>query len=241
MNREDARNKIIFALDVGGLADIDRWAELLSGRVGMFKVGKELFTSCGPAAVTAVQRHGGQVFLDLKYHDIPNTVARAMVSAARLGVQLVNLHALGGGEMMETAATAVHKEFNAAERPQLLAVTILTSATVETLRQVGIEHSVQDMVVRLARLAKDSGMDGVVASPLEIEPIRAVCGPDFLIVTPGVRPSFAVADDQKRIMTPAQAVVAGADYLVIGRPIAAAVDPVQAAELITDEIMAGVL
>jgi orotidine-5'-phosphate decarboxylase len=241
MNRNDARNKIIFALDVGSVAEIDRWAELLSGKVGMFKVGKELFTSCGPAAVTAVQRHGGQVFLDLKYHDIPNTVARAMVSAARLGVQLVNLHALGGGEMMETAVAAVQKECIVAERPRLLAVTILTSSTVETMRQVGIEHPVQEMVVRLARLAKDSGMDGVVASPLEIEPIRAACGPDFLIVTPGVRPTFAAADDQKRIMTPAQAVGAGADYLVIGRPIAAAADPTLAAERIADEIMVGVL
>ncbi len=238
MNPEDARNKIIFALDVNGLAEIDRYAGMLSDRVGMFKVGKELFTSCGPAAVKAVQNHGGQVFLDLKYHDIPNTVANAMLEAARMGVQLANLHALGGGEMMESAARAVQKEFGD-DRPRLLAVTILTSSTEATLRQVGIEHSVQDMVVRLARLAKDSGMDGVVASPLEIELIRKACGPDFLIVTPGVRPSFAAADDQKRIMTPADAVSAGADYLVIGRPIAKAADPAAAAQLIAAEIMAG--
>lgn len=238
MNPIDARNKIIFALDVNGLSEIDRYAGMLSGRVGMFKVGKELFTSCGPAAVKAVQKHGGQVFLDLKYHDIPNTVANAMLEAARLGVQLANLHALGGAEMMETAARAVQKEFGD-DRPRLLAVTILTSSTETTLRQVGIEHSVQDMVVRLARLAKDSGMDGVVASPLEIELIRAACGPDFLIVTPGVRPTFAVADDQKRIMTPAEAVSAGADYLVIGRPIAKAADPAAAAQLIADEIVMG--
>lgn len=239
MTLEDARKKIIFALDVNGLDDIDRFAETLAGKVGMFKVGKELFTSCGPAAVKAVQRHGGQVFLDLKYHDIPNTVASAMLEAARLGVQLTNLHALGGAEMMETAVTAVHKEFSGAGRPQLLAVTILTSSTVETLRQVGIEHSVQDMVVRLARLAKASGMDGVVASPLEIGLIREACGPDFLIVTPGVRPSFASVDDQKRIMTPAEAVSSGADYLVIGRPIAKAADPAQAAECIAAEIADG--
>jgi orotidine-5'-phosphate decarboxylase len=238
MNREDARDKIIFALDVNGLDEIERYAGLLSGKVGMFKVGKELFTSCGPAAVKAVQKHGGQVFLDLKYHDIPNTVAKAMLEAARLGVQLTNLHALGGAEMMETASTAVRKEFGD-DRPQLLAVTILTSSTEETLRRVGIEHPVQNMVVRLARLAQDSGMDGVVASPLEIDLIRAAYGPDFLIVTPGVRPSFASADDQKRIMTPCEAVHAGADYLVIGRPIAKAADPVVAAELITDEIVAG--
>jgi len=239
MNPDDARNKIIFALDVNGLAEIDRYAEMLSGRVGMFKVGKELFTSCGPAAVKAVQRYGGQVFLDLKYHDIPNTVANAMLEAARLGVQLANLHALGGGEMMEAAAKAVQKEFSGSERPKLLAVTILTSSTETTLRQIGIDHSVQDMVVRLARLAKQSGMDGVVASPLEIELIREACGPDFLIVTPGVRPSFAAVDDQKRIMTPSEAVRAGADYLVIGRPIAKAADPVQAAQMIADEIVAG--
>lgn len=239
MTSDDARNRIVFALDVNGLDEIDRWAALLSGRVGMFKVGKELFTAEGPAAVKSVQRHGGNVFLDLKYHDIPTTVARAMVEAARLGVHLVNLHALGGAEMMETAVAAVHREFSASERPRLLAVTVLTSSTAETLRQVGIDHPVQDMVVRLALLAKASGMDGVVASPLEIEPIRAACGPDFLIVTPGVRPGFAAVDDQKRIMTPAQAVAAGADYLVIGRPIAKAVDPAAAVELIINEIMEG--
>ena len=239
MTPEEARNKIIFALDVHGLNDIDRWTETLNGKVGMFKVGKELFTSCGPAAVKAVQRHGGQVFLDLKYHDIPNTVASAMLEAARLGVQLANLHALGGAEMMEAAATAINKEFSNSERPRILAVTILTSSTIDTLRQVGIEYSLQDMVVRLARLAKASGMDGVVASPLEIGLIRDACGPDFLIVTPGVRPSFASVDDQKRIMTPAEAVSAGADYLVIGRPIAKAEDPVCAAERITIEITEG--
>ena len=238
MTRDEARKKIIFALDVNGLAEIDRYAEMLSGKVGMFKVGKELFTSCGLEAVRTVQRHGGQVFLDLKYHDIPNTVAKAMVEAARLGVQLANLHALGGREMMETAATAVRKEFGD-QRPRLLAVTILTSSTEETLRDVGINHPVPDMVVRLAKLAQESGMDGVVASPLEIGLIRAACGPDFLIVTPGVRPGFASVDDQKRIMTPGEAVSAGADFLVIGRPIAKAVVPADAAELIVDEIVAG--
>ncbi|MBK5275429.1 MAG: orotidine-5'-phosphate decarboxylase [Desulfuromonadales bacterium] len=238
MTRDEARNKIIFALDVNGLEEIDRFAGLLSGKVGMFKVGKELFTSCGPEAVRTVQRHGGQVFLDLKYHDIPNTVAKAMLEAARLGVQLANLHALGGAEMMETAATAVRKEFGD-QRPRLLAVTILTSSTEETLRGVGIDHPIRDMVVRLAKLAQNAGMDGVVASPLEIELIRAACGPDFLIVTPGVRPSFASLDDQKRIMTPAEAVSAGADYLVIGRPIAKDADPAVAAELISSEIVEG--
>src|SRR5664279_5361656 len=147
MNRVDACSKIIFALDVNGVAEIDRYAGLLAGKVGMFKVGKELFTSCGPEAVRAVQRHGGRVFLDLKYHDIPNTVAKAMLEAARLGVQLTNLHALGGAEMMETAATAVRKEFGD-ERPRLLAVTILTSSTTETLRGVGLDYPVDQMVVK---------------------------------------------------------------------------------------------
>jgi orotidine-5'-phosphate decarboxylase len=237
MTRDEARKKIIFALDVHDLAEIDRYAEMLSGKVGMFKIGKELFTSCGLEAVHTVQRHGGEVFLDLKYHDIPNTVAKAMVAAARLGVQLANLHALGGAEMMETTVREVHREFGD-NRPRLLAVTILTSSTAETLQRVGIEHPVEEMVVRLARLAQEAGMDGVVASPLEIGPIRAACGPDFLIVTPGVRPSFAAVDDQKRIMTPGEAVAAGADYLVIGRPIAKAADPVAATELIVDEIVA---
>ncbi len=240
MTREEAKNKIIFALDVDTLKDIDCLAEKLSSKVGMFKVGKELFTSAGPAAVEAVKKHGGEVFLDLKYHDIPNTVAQAMLAAGRLGVKLSNLHALGGPEMMEKASLAVRKEFSESERPRLLAVTILTSSTQATLQAVGIEHPVEEMVVRLAKLAKESGMDGVVASPLEIEAIRAACGPDFLIVTPGVRPSFAAVDDQKRIMTPAEAVKAGADYLVIGRPIAKAADPIQAAELIVDEIVVGV-
>lgn len=239
MTAEQARDKIIFALDVDKLSEIDRWAELLADKVGMFKVGKELFTTAGPAAVEAVKRHGGQVFLDLKYHDIPNTVAQAMLAAGRLGVRLANLHALGGPEMMEKAASEVRKQFTDAERPRLLAVTILTSSTQETLQAVGIEQPVEQMVVRLARLAKASGMDGVVASPLEIQAIRAACGPDFLIVTPGVRPAFASVDDQKRIMTPAEAVKAGADYLVIGRPIAKVADPVQAAELIVDEIVKG--
>jgi len=238
MLRDEARKKIIFALDVNGVAEIDGFASMLTERVGMFKVGKELFTACGREAVTAVQLHGGEVFLDLKYHDIPNTVARAMVEAARLGVKLVNLHALGGGEMMETASTAVRKEFGD-ERPRMLAVTILTSSTAETLRQVGINEPVDQMVVRLAKLAQESGMDGVVASPLEIGLIREACGPNFLIVTPGVRPCFAAVDDQKRIMTPAEAIRAGADYLVIGRPIARSADPAKAADMIVDEILAG--
>ncbi|HXC92447.1 MAG TPA: orotidine-5'-phosphate decarboxylase [Geobacteraceae bacterium] len=238
MNRESAREKVIFALDVNGLKEVEKWSELISARVGMFKIGKQLFTACGPEAVKCVQKHGGEVFLDLKYHDIPNTVAMATLMAARMGVKLANLHALGGFEMMATTMETLDREFKGARLTKVLAVTILTSSTEETLRGIGIEHSVPDMVVRLAKLAKSAGVDGVVASPQEVGLIREACGPDFLIVTPGVRPLFAPADDQKRIMTPGEAVAQGADYLVIGRPISAAADPVKAADMIVDEIMA---
>lgn len=237
MTRQEAKEKIIFALDVSSMAEIDKWSALLAAKVGMFKIGKQLFTATGPAAVQQVQKNGGRVFLDLKYHDIPNTVAMASVEAARLGVELVNLHALGGYEMMATTVAALEKEFKGGPRSKVLAVTILTSSTAETLAGVGIDHSVSDMVVRLAQLARKAGIDGVVASPQEIDLIRQACGPDFLIVTPGVRPAFAAVDDQKRIMSPGEAVAKGADYLVIGRPIAAAADPLAAAELIIDEIV----
>lgn len=239
MTREEAVNKIIFAMDVKEFSDVELWANRLSGHVGTFKVGKQLYTSCGPAAVRMIQKHGGEVFLDLKYHDIPNTVAMATLEAARLGVKLCDLHALGGLEMMSTTMEKLDKEFSSADRPKVLAITVLTSSNEETLRGIGINHTVPEMVVRLAKLAKQAGVDGVVASPQEVELIRQACGKDFLVVTPGVRPSFASADDQKRIMTPAEAVKVGADYLVIGRPIAAAADPVKAAQAIVDEIVAG--
>lgn len=238
MTRDEARRKIIFALDVPGMADVTKWADLLSDKVGMFKIGKQLFTACGPEAVRTVRAAGGELFLDLKYHDIPNTVAMATVEAARLGVQLCNLHALGGYEMMATTMEALDKNCGA-NRPRVLAVTILTSSNQETLAEIGIDTLLKDQVVRLAKLAKRAGVDGVVASPQETALIREACGNDFLIVTPGVRPAFASADDQKRVMTPAEAVSAGADYLVIGRPISAHADPARACDLIIDEILTG--
>lgn len=237
MTREQAKEKIIFALDVESMAQAVMWADLLAPHVGMFKIGKQLFTACGPAVVRAIRERGGEVFLDLKYHDIPNTVAMASLEAARLGVRLFNLHALGGYEMMARTVEALNREFPNSFRSRVLAVTILTSSTAETLREVGIDLSVAEMVVKLALLAQKSGIDGVVASPLEIPLIREACGRDFLIVTPGVRPAFAAIDDQKRVMTPAEAIKAGADYLVIGRPISAAQDPIKAAEAIVEEIM----
>jgi orotidine-5'-phosphate decarboxylase len=218
------------------MAEAARWAEILTPHVGMFKVGKQLFTACGPAVVRAILDRGGEVFLDLKYHDIPNTVAMASIEAARLGVSLFNLHALGGYEMMSRTVEALDKEFPNGRTSRVLAVTILTSSNEETLRGVGIALPVPEMVVKLALLAKKAGIDGVVASPLEIPLIREACGDDFLIVTPGVRPASASKDDQKRIMTPAEAVKGGASYLVIGRPISAAQEPVTAAESIISEI-----
>jgi orotidine-5'-phosphate decarboxylase len=237
MTRDEARSKIIFALDVESFADAKQWVSLLAGQVGMFKVGKQLFTAHGPDIVRMVQGLGGDVFLDLKYHDIPNTVALASLEAARLGVKLVNLHALGGYEMMAKTVETLDREFKGRERSRVLAVTILTSSTGETLREVGIEYPVPEMVVRLALLAQKAGIDGVVASPLEVGLIREACGPEFLIVTPGVRPHFAAVNDQKRVMTPGEAVRAGSDFLVIGRPISAAADPLKAAEAIIEEII----
>ncbi|HTP64238.1 MAG TPA: orotidine-5'-phosphate decarboxylase [Geobacteraceae bacterium] len=237
MTREEARKKIIFALDMETIEQAARWADLLASHVGMFKVGKQLFTTCGPDIVRLIQEDGGEVFLDLKYHDIPNTVAMASLEAARLGVRLFNMHALGGYEMMARSAEALDREFHGRERPKALAVTILTSASEQTLREVGIELPVPEMVVRLALLAQKAGLDGVVASPLEIPMIRAACGEDFLVVTPGVRPAFAALDDQKRVMTPGEAVKAGADYLVIGRPISSAQEPIKAVEAIVSEIV----
>jgi orotidine-5'-phosphate decarboxylase len=236
--KDEARKRLIFALDVDAFAEAEKWVRLLQGQVGVFKVGKQLFTRCGPDVVRMVRAEGGDVFLDLKYHDIPNTVAMAGVEACRLGVRMFNVHALGGREMMAKTVAEVDARHprGSKERPLLLAVTILTSSSAETLREVGIERPVREMVPRLARLAQEAGMDGVVASPQEVDLIRAACGADFAIVTPGVRPASAALDDQKRVMTPGEAIAAGADYLVIGRPISAAADPAAAADRILDEM-----
>jgi len=236
--KQNARDRLIFALDVDDFSAAEKWVETLHENVGVFKVGKQLFTRCGPEVVKMVQDHGGEVFLDLKYHDIPNTVAKAAVEACKLGVKIFNVHALGGAEMMRKTVEEVdaYCASTGIERPQLLAVTILTSSTEETLREIGIDRSVAEMVPRLAKLAQDAGFDGVVASPKEVTLIREVCGDDFAIVTPGVRPTFASLDDQKRVTTPAEAIAAGATALVIGRPISAASDPLDAAGKILREI-----
>lgn len=235
------RNKIIVALDVENLDKARQWVDKISDHIGFFKVGKQLFTAEGPRVVKMIKDAGGGVFLDLKFHDIPNTVAAASVQAVRLGVDMLNVHALGGYDMMAKTADDVKEEALSLglEKPILIAVTILTSMTEKGLEEAGIMTPLTDQVVRLAKLAKTAGLDGVVASPQEIGIIKEACGEDFVVVTPGVRPTFASLDDQKRVMTPSEAVKAGADYLVIGRPITKAEDPVKAIKLIEEELCQG--
>ena len=225
--------RIIVALDVPTAEEAIRVVARLAGKVGMFKVGSQLFTAAGPAFVHHLTGEGHKVFLDLKYHDIPNTVAGAVAEATRLAVSLVDVHALGGRAMLE-AAVGARPSLGA----RLLAITILTSHDEASLADLGLSD-VTACVRRLAVLARDAGVDGVVCSPQEIALIREACGPDFLIVTPGIRPAGAAAGDQARMATPGAAVAAGADYLVIGRPLLSASDPGAAAERIAAEIASG--
>lgn len=213
------KSKIFVALDVENKEKALEIVSDLRGLGACFKIGKQLFTSTGPELVREIVAMGEDVFLDLKYHDIPNTVAKAGVAAAQLGVKIFNVHASGGRKMMEAVRSEMDKLTNP---PLVLAVTILTSLGEEDIREVGFDRTIPEQIAKLAKLAKDSGMDGVVASPLEIELIRETCGRDFKIITPGIRPAFAAVNDQKRIATPAEALRKGADYLVIGRPITAA-------------------
>lgn len=231
MSRATARRRLVLPLDVDSVRDAERLVRLLSGEVGLFKVGKQLFMHAGPDVVRRIHRRGGEVFLDLKFHDIPQTVALAGVEAARLGVRIFNVHAAGGATMMATTAAAVRDvcRRERLRRPLMLAVTVLTSLEDADLRAVGVPDTAAKQVVRLARLAKASGMDGVVASPREIGAIRRACGRDFVILTPGIRQAGDDRGDQKRVETPEAATRAGADYLVVGRPIRDAADPVAAA------------
>ncbi|MFH2135086.1 MAG: orotidine-5'-phosphate decarboxylase [Pseudomonadota bacterium] len=224
--------KIIVALDYPQAESALALAERLEPNLCRLKVGKELFTSAGPQLVEKLQQRGFEVFLDLKFHDIPNTTAQACKAAASLGVWMVNVHALGGRKMMETAREAlVHH----VQRPKLIAVTILTSMAQEDLHGIGIQDSPAQMVSRLAQLTRDSGLDGVVCSAQEAATLRQQCGEDFCLVTPGIRPANAAANDQSRIMTPQAALQAGSSYLVIGRPITQAPDPLQALQDILKE------
>lgn len=236
--RGSMRERLIAALDIDSLDQAQELVRLLAGDVGMFKIGKQLFTHAGPQAVRLIQELGGEIFLDLKFHDIPNTVAKAAIEATRMGVKMFNVHASGSLEMMRLTVKEVERVCRQEKRrkPIMLAVTVLTSLNQDDLKRVGVDGKVADQVVRLALLTKEAGMDGVVASPQEVGDIRDACGRHFVIVTPGIRPTDSKRNDQQRVMTPGDAVRAGVDYIVVGRPILEAEDRVAAARGIVAEM-----
>ena len=238
LNQISAKDRLIVALDVADRPSALALVERLSGLVGMFKIGSQLFTAEGPDLVREIVTSGERVFLDLKFHDIPNTVAGAVESAARLGVSMLNVHTLGGSEMMRAAAHAVgDRGLLWITRPAVLGVTVLTSMDKADLADVGIPSDLSAEVVRLATLARDSGLDGIVASPHEIRLIReCITAERFIILTPGIRPAWSARGDQKRIATPVDAIRDGADFIVIGRAITEAADPRAAADRILEEI-----
>ena len=246
MNKEKilaAKNKICLALDVDDAERAVNLAKLLEKHVGLFKIGSELYTTVGPNIVEALVGLGTPVFLDLKFHDIPNTVNRVVRVVTRLGVSMFNVHAAGGAEMIRAAVDAAQDEASrqGVRPPLVLAVTVLTSIDKKILqKELLIDKSVESFVRHLATMAKKHGADGVVASPKEVRIIRETCGEKFRIVTPGVRPTGSFVGDQKRIATPSDAIKQGSNYVVIGRPILAAADPVDAAKKIAKEI-AGVI
>ena len=235
------RERLILALDVDDLERAKRTVRLLASAVGMFKVGKQLFTLAGPQAVKLIHEMGGEVFLDLKFHDIPTTVAKAAIEATRLGVKMFNVHASGSLEMMRLTVREIGRVCRQENlrKPIMLAVTVLTSLNKSDLEKVGVDGEVEDQVIRLALLTKEAGMDGVVASPQEVAAIRAACGRRFIIVSPGVRPQKGKHNDQRRIMTAEEAIRAGADYLVVGRPVMEAKDPLAAVHEILAEMDRG--
>ena len=239
--RGSMRERLIVALDFDTLEQATDLVRQLSGEVGMFKIGKQLFTHAGPQAVRQIQELGGEIFLDLKFHDIPNTVAKAAIEATRLGVKMFNVHASGSLEMMRMTVKEVKRVCRQQKlrKPIMLAVTVLTSLNQDDLERVGVERKVSDQVVRLALLTKEAGMDGVVASPHEVGDIREACGRRFVIVTPGIRPADKNRNDQQRVMTPQDAVCGGVDYIVVGRPIIEARDPVSAARAIVADMQLG--
>ena len=239
--RGSMRERLIVALDLDDLDLVTELVRSLAQEVGMFKIGKQLFTHAGPQAVRLIQDLGGEIFLDLKFHDIPNTVAKAAIEATRLGVKMFNVHASGSLEMMRLTVKEVERVSRQQKlrRPIMLGVTVLTSLGQEDLQRLGVEHKIADQVVRLALLTKEAGMDGVVASPHEVADIRRACGQRFVIVTPGIRPAESQRNDQQRVMTPADAVRAGVDYIVVGRPILEAQNPVMAARAIVAEMEEG--
>lgn len=240
MNEKEAIRKIVLALDVDSEIQALKLCEELKSYVGLFKIGSQLFTRFGPSMVKKVIEMGAPVFLDLKFHDIPNTVAMAAREAVKMGVGMFNVHACGGVEMMKQTAAMVEKTARESGLPEpvTLAVTILTSMSQDVLEnEVRCSVPLESQVLHYASLAGKSGLKGVVASPHEIQMIRKQMGPDFVILTPGIRPQWSQKNDQKRVMTPGEAIHAGADYIVIGRPILADPDPLDAAKRVVDEIL----
>ena len=231
-------HRLIVALDVDSAARARQLADALRGSVGAFKVGSRLFTAEGPGFVKELTSRGDRVFLDLKFHDIPNTVAGAVDAATRLGVWMVNVHAAGGRDMLRAARDAAETASAQAgvPRPLVIAVTVLTSLSADALRETGVAREPLDYVRRLARLSQGTGLDGIVASPLETRAVREACGQEFVIVTPGIRGSQDARDDQTRTLSPREAVSAGASFIVVGRPIIGAPDPRRAAEQIAREL-----
>ena len=235
------KNKIIVALDVDSEAKALALTEALQDYVGAFKVGLQLYNSVGPNIVKKIAAAGGKVFLDLKFHDIPNTTARAAEAVVGLGAFMFNVHAAGGRKMMQATAQAVKEKAAAlgVPAPLIIAVTVLTSLSETELHdELGVQTPLPEQVARLARLTKAAGLDGVVASAREIHWISQACGNDFLIVTPGIRPAWAAGNDQVRIVTPQEALTQGADYLVVGRPLTAAPEPREAAKRLLAELQA---
>jgi len=230
-----SHSRIIVPLDFNTVEQALEFVEKLQPDLCRLKVGKELFTKAGPVLFEKLIKKGFDIFLDLKFHDIPTTVAKACAVAANLGVWMVNVHASGGSEMMSLAREEIEKK---SHHPLLIGVTILTSMNQEALTELGIQCSVEEQVMRLARLTSNAGLDGVVCSAHEVKMLRDNLGKEFKLVTPGIRPAGSNKDDQKRVMTPAQAINAGSDYLVIGRPITQAADPGQALKDISEEISA---
>ena len=241
MPPRDPRDRVFVALDVESLSAAEAMMDRLDGVVTRYKVGNQLFTAAGPAAVEAAQKRGAEVFLDLKFHDIPNTVVGAAREATRMGVFMFDVHASGGRAMMKAAAdagAAAARDLKV-RRPLAIAVTVLTSLDRAALqRELGVAASVEGHVLRLCDLAREAGLDGCVASPQEIAPIRNGLGRDWVIVTPGVRPAGAELADQARVASPGAAARAGAHFLVVGRPITSAPDPARAAEAIFAEMAA---
>ncbi len=235
---KNKNSTIIVALDLPCFEEAEKAVQELSPAISWFKVGKELFTAEGPKVVEMIKNEGCKVFLDLKFHDIPNTTSKAVISATRSGADMINLHAGGGFDMMQKSAETL-AEYCAQkniDRPYLIAVTVLTSMAAKDLLEIGISAEPRDQVLRLASLAKEAGIDGVVSSPEEIKVIKEKCGDNFLVVTPGVRPAGSSMDDQKRVKTPKEAIDDGADFIVIGRPIMQADDRLAAARSIIGSI-----